>query len=420
MTSSGRTASRTLGLAAAQTLIAALAWSAAPADVATLVADDGDAGAFFGFSVALAGDTAVIGAQGDADNGDDSGAAYVFQRTGSGWGRQAKLTAAGGDAGDQFGGSVAFSGDTALIGARRADGNGDDSGAAYVFWRSEAGWSQQARLQADDGAAGAEFGYSVALCGDTAVIGAARDDHSGEDSGSAYVFTRSGSGWSQQAKLVAADGAAGDVFGISVAISGDTVVIGADLDDDDGENSGAAYVFTRSKGKWNQQAKLTAADAAAVDIFGVRVAISGDTALIAARRDDDEVNGVDAGSAYVFVRSGTSWSQQARLTANDGGAGDLFGYNVALSQDTALVTAAMDDDKGSNAGAAYVFTRSGDRWTQRAKLTAPDGAADDVFGWSAALSGDTAIIGAPTSIFVAPGGPGSAYVFEQAVSGQGQ
>ena len=412
----GQIRNQMLGFVTAQTLVVTLAWSATPIEVTKLVADDVSANDFFGFSVALDGNTVVIGAQGDDDNGDGSGAAYVFTRSEAGWIQQAKLTAEDGAAGDQFGGSVALSGDMALIGARRDDDNGDDSGAAYVFTRSGDGWNQHAKLTAADGAAGAEFGYSVALSGDTAVIGAARDDDKGDDSGSAYVLTRSGAGWIQQAKLTATDGAEGDVFGISVALSGDTAVIGADLDDDKGENSGAAYVFTRSNGTWSQQAKLTATDGEAVDIFGVRVAISGDTALIAARRDDDDVNGVDSGSAYVFVRSGTSWSQQAKLTAEDAKAGNMFGYNVALSADTAVITAAMADDKGANSGAAYVFTRSGSDWNQQAKLTAPDGAADDVFGWSVALSGKTTIIGAPTSIFALPGGAGSAYVSEHSGS----
>jgi hypothetical protein len=395
-----------LGVLTASTLAAISACSAIPVDVTTLVAD-------FGSSVAIAGDIAVVGAQGDDENGDESGAAYVFTRSDAGWSQEAKLTANDAEAGDQFGGSIALFGETILVGARRDDDNGDESGAAYLFTRYGSDWIQQAKLTAADGEAGAEFGRSVALSDDTAIIGAARDDEKGEDSGSVYVFTRSGTNWSQLAKLTAADGAKGDVFGISVALDGDTALIGADLDDDKGENSGSAYVYTRSKGTWSQQAKLTAADAGNVDIFGVRVAISGDTALIAARRDDDDVNGADSGSAYVFIRSGTSWTQQAKLTANDAEAGDLFGYNVALYEDTGIVTAAMDDDKGLNSGAAYVFTRSGSDWSQQTKLTAADGAADDVFGWSVSLSGNTALIGAPTSIFELPGGPGSAYIFQR-------
>lgn len=409
-----------LGVLTASMLAAISACSAVPVDVTTLVADDGDANEFFGFSVAIAGDIVVVGAQGDDENGDESGAAYVFTRSDAGWSQEAKLTAADAEAGDQFGGSIALFGETLLVGARRDDDNGDESGAAYLYTRSGSDWIQQAKLTATDGEAGAEFGRSVALSDDTVIIGAARDDEKGEDSGSVYVFTRSGTNWSQLAKLTAADGAKGDVFGISVALDGDTALIGADLDDDKGENSGSVYVYTRSKGIWSQQAKLTAADAGNVDIFGVRVAISGDTALIAARRDDDDVNGVDSGSAYVFIRSGTSWTQQAKLTANDAEAGDLFGYNVALYEDTGIVTAAMDDDKDLNSGAAYVFTRSGSDWSHQTKLTAADGAADDVFGWSVSLSGNTALIGAPTSIFELPGGSGSAYVFQRSGSSWSQ
>ena len=268
----------TLASAGVLLLIAMPGWAVTPVEVAKLVADDGATNDFFGFSVALSGDTAVIGAFRDSDDvkGVDSGSAYVFTRSGTNWGQQAKLTATDGAANDTFGGNVALSGDTAVIGALGDDDdvNGVDSGSAYVFTRSGTSWSEQAKLSAADGAAGDEFGYSVALSGDTAVIGAARDDDKGNDSGSAYVFTRSGTSWSQQAKLTAADGAAGDVFSISVALSGDTAVIGADLDDEKGDNSGAAYVFTRSGSTWSQQAKLTADDGAAGDLFGIRVALS--------------------------------------------------------------------------------------------------------------------------------------------------
>jgi hypothetical protein len=224
------------------------------------------------------------------------------------------------------------------------------------------------------------------------------------------VFTRSGSTWSQQAKLAASDGAAGDVFGISVAISGDTVVIGADLADEKGSNSGAAYVFSRSGNTWSQQVKLTADDGAAGDLFGIRVTLSGDTAVIGAARDDDK--GDESGAAYVFLRSGIEWVQQAKLSATDGAANDRFGTRVAIYGDTAVIGAILGDAMSDNSGSAYVFTRSGSTWSQQAKLAASDGAADDVFGWSVALYGDTVMIGAPTSIIALPGGTGSAYVFE--------
>jgi len=238
------------------------------------------------------------------------------------------------------------------------------------------------------------FGQSIALSGDTVAIGAPHDDDKGNDSGSVYVFTRSGTTWSQQTKLTAADGAEGDVFGISIAISDDTIVIGADLNDEKALNAGAVYVFTRSGSSWSQQAKLTAADGAETDIFGVRVALSGDTVLISARRDDDDVMGIDAGSAYIFTRTGTTWQQQAKLTASDGAADDRFGRSVALDADTAVIGAMFQDDKGDNSGSAYMFTRSGNSWQQQVKLTASDGAEGDVFGWSVALSADIAVIAA--------------------------
>ncbi|MBR9814373.1 hypothetical protein GYB61_11025, partial [bacterium] len=373
-----------------------------------LTANDGAASDLFGSSVALSSDTALVGATFDDDAGSSSGSAYVFTRSGAVWSQQAKLTASDGAVSDQFGSSVALSGDTALVGASRNDDAGSDSGSAYVFTRSGSVWSEQQKLTANDGAAGDRFGTSVALSADSALIGAPFDDDAGANSGSAYVFTRSGSVWSPQQKLTANDGAQFDLFGSSVALSGETALIGAPFNDDAGSNSGSAYVFTRSGAVWSQQQKLTASDGAADDRFGSPVALSGDTALIGAPFDDDAGN--NSGSAYVFTRSGAVWSQQTNLTANDGAAGDRFGTSVALSADTALIGASLDDEPGSGSGSVYVFTRSGTVWSQQQKLTANDGAASDQFGTSVALLGDTALIGAP---FDDDSGPssGSAYVF---------
>ncbi|MDU9047378.1 MAG: FG-GAP repeat protein [Candidatus Electrothrix sp. Rat3] len=382
-------------------LIVLLALAAGPAyaleleqvqvQVQKLLAGDGAADDEFGWSVSISGDTALIGADGDDDNGSDSGSAYVFVRSGSTWSQQAKLTPDDNAADDWFGDSVSISGDTALVGADGDDDNGLDSGSAYVFVRSGSIWSQQAKLTPNDGAADDRFGYSVTISGDTALVGAYGDDDNGSGSGSTYVFVRSGSTWSQQAKLTPDDGAADDWFGDSVAISGDTALIGADGDDDNGSDSGSAYVFVRSGSTWSQQKKLIPDDNAAGDWFGWSVAISGDTALIGADGDDD--NGSDSGSAYVFVRSGSTWSQQAKLTPDDGTAGDWFGASVSISGDTALVGADGDDDNGSDSGSAYVFVRSGSIWSQQAKLTPNDGTANDWFGASVAISGDTALVG---------------------------
>ncbi len=392
-------------------LVVLSACVAIPSAEVKLLADDGAQGDFFGYSVATFGDIALIGAfKNDNVKGVDAGSAYVFTRSGNIWRQQVKLTALDGAANDTFGGNVALFGDTAVIGAMRDDDKGDNSGSAYVFTRSGGDWNQQAKLTAADGSHGDAFGQSIALSGDTLVIGAPHDGDQGDDSGSVYVFTWSGTVWKQQAKLTAADGAQGDVFGISVALSGDTIVVGADLNDEKALNAGAVYVYTRSGSSWSQQAKLTAADGAETDIFGVRVALSGDTALISARRDDDDVMGIDAGSAYVFIRTGTTWRQQAKLTAHDGAEDDRFGRSVALDGDTALIGAMFQDNKGDNSGSAYVFTRSGNIWSHQAKLTAADGAADDVFGWSVAIFGDTALVGA-TRNDDKGNESGSAYVF---------
>jgi hypothetical protein len=189
-----------------------------------------------------------------------------------------------------------------------------------------------------------------------------------------------------------------------VALSDDTAVVGASLTD-------KTYVFVRSATAWNEQAKLTATDGALGDSFGVSVAVRGDTAVVGAYLDDTTA-GSAAGSAYVFVRSGTTWNEQAKLTAPDGTAEDLFGASVAVIGDVALVGAYRDNTTaGSAAGSAYVFVRSGTGWTPRAKLTAPDGAADDQFGFSVALTGRAAVVAAPFDDTPAGFDAGSAYVY---------
>ncbi len=305
---------------------------------------------------------------------------------------ETKLTASDAAGSDQFGVSVSISGGTAIVGAYQDDDKGPSSGSAYVFERIGTTWTQQAKLTASDGAAGDFFGISVSISGDTAVVGAYLDDDKGTFSGSVYVFERSGSTWTQQAKLTASDGAPNDLFGISVSISGDTAIVGANQDNDKGTTSGSAYVFERIGGTWTQQAKLTATDGAAFDEFGRTVSISGDAAIVGAFRDDDK--GTNSGSAYMFERIGATWTQQVKLTATDGAAGDNFGIPVSISGDTAIVGAHFDDDKGTNSGSSYVFERTGTTWTQQAKLTATDGAASDFFGFSASISDDTAIVGA--------------------------
>jgi hypothetical protein len=370
---------------------------------AKLTASDGAEGDLFGWSVSLSDNRALIGAYRDDDNGSNSGSAYVFELSGSTWTETAKLTASDGAAGDNFGWSVSLSGDRALIGAPFDD----DGGLAYVFELSGSIWTETAKLTASDGTASDYFGYSVSLSDNRALVGSIGDDDNGDSSGSSYVFEPSGSTWTQTAKLTASDGAAGDNFGWSVSLSGDRALIGAPFDDDNGSNSGSAYVFELSGSMWAETAKLTASDGAAGDIFGSSVSLSDDRALAGARNDAD--NGSNSGSAYVFDLSGSTWTQTAKLTASDGTMSDYFGDSVSLSGDRALVGAREGNVNGSNSGSAYVFELSASTWTETAKLTASDGAEWDNFD-SVSLSGDRALVGA---LFDDDNGSdsGSAYVF---------
>ena len=384
---------------------------------AQLIAADGEAQDWFGRSVALDGDTALAGTwSNDAGANHDQGAAYVFTGSGTSWSQQQKITATDGDADDQFGYAVALDGDTALVGAYGDNVAVGDQGSVYVFIRSGTAWSLQQKLTAADGEIGDQFGYAVALDGDTALVGAPWDDvDANADQGSAYVFTRSGTTWTQQAQLFGLDGAGpGDDFGWSVSLDGDTALVGAPYMDVDTYVMGAAYVFTRAGTTWAQQKYLAALDGEDVYYFGWSVSLSGDTALIGS--PGDTVNDHSSqGSAYAFVRSGTSWSQQTQLIAADGAADDEFGSSVAFSNDKALIGASLDTvGANSEQGSAYVFMRSGTIWTEQAHLIASDGAADDQFGWSVALDGDTALVGAHRDDVGANTEQGSVYFYHEA------
>ena len=395
--------------------------------------------------------TGVNGDQND-DSASMSGAVYVYTRSGTTWSQQAYLKASNTGANDFFGHSVAITGDTIIVGAVYEDsnatgvnGNGNDnsadaSGAAYVFIRSGTTWSQQAYLKASNTEAGDRFGYSVAIWGGTVVVGTPREDsnttgvngpqgdNSAVDSGAAYVFVRDGVTWTQQAYVKASNTGANDNFGNSVAIYGNTLAIGAyfedsnatgvngNQNDNSANDSGAAYVFTRSGTTWSQQAYLKASNTGASDYFGYEIAIHENTIVVGARYEDSNATGVngnqgdnsaaESGAAYVFTRDGVTWTQQAYVKASNTGAGDQFGNSVAVSGDTLLVGAPREDSNATgvngnqldnsaiNAGAAYVFTRSGTTWSQQAYVKASNTGADDFFGMSVAISNDTLIMGA--------------------------
>jgi RHS repeat-associated protein/uncharacterized repeat protein (TIGR01451 family) len=368
---------------------------------AKLRAQDGERGDILGRSVAADGDVAILGAPGDDDNDRSAGSAYIFVRQGPTWVQQYKLLADDGERYDQFGASVAVSGDTVAVGAPYDGDKGFESGSVYVYVRQGDTWSLQAKLVASDGSAGDNFGCAVAISDDTLVIGAA----SAESQGAVYVFVREGAAWAQRAKLTTGDGAAGDSFGGDVSISDGMIVVGAKGDDDDGSGSGSAYVFLEDTG-WitkTQDAKLTAGDAAAGDGFGGAVAINGNVVVVGAEDDDDKDE--NSGSAYIFVREGSTWIQRAKLVPDDGVMKAQFGAAVAVGEDAVIVGASHDDDRGEHSGSAYVFARQGEAWVQRFKLTAEDGESYDYFGGDAAIAGSTIVIGASGDE------EGSAYVF---------
>ena len=319
----------------------------------------------------------------DDDLGNNAGAAYVYTRSGQTWFPQTKLLASDGAANDTFGQSVDIFGTTILIGT-------SDS-AVYVFVYGGESWEEQAKLiTVDEVTFGADS--QVALFEDTILLGAPSDDEQGINAGAAYVFTRTGTVWSEQAKLLASDGGAQDGVGSSVAIFEDTALLGAPSDDEQGTNAGAAYVFTRVGTTWSEQAKLLASDGEAQDQFGNSVALDDDYGLIGAHQDDDQ--GSNAGAAYVFMQEADTWSEQTKLLASDGSAANFFGTGVALYGQRAVVGAPREGTQGNNAGAAYVFIRTGPVWTEQSRLLASDGSANAWFGDSVALSATTAVVGA--------------------------
>jgi hypothetical protein len=372
-----------------------------------LTAGDGAAYDHFGGVVSISGTTAIVGARYDDDKGGNSGSASIFEQSGGTWRQVVKLTASDGTAGDEFGCSVSISGTTAIVGGY----SGSASGAAYVFEQSGGTWFQVAKLTPSDGAAWDWFGSSVSVSGTTAIVGAWGNDDNGSSSGAAYIFEQSGGVWSEVAKLTATDADPNDRFGGAVSISGTTAIVGAGYDDDQGVDSGSAYVFEQSAGTWTQVAKLTASDGAANSRFGeTSVSISGTTAIAGAWGDGE--NGAWSGAAYVFEQANGNWSQVAKLTPSDGAAGDEFGYAVSVSGTTAIVGAHRDTDNGRRSGSAYVFEQAGGTWHQVAKLGASDGAAEDHFGGAVAISAATAILGAYGDDDNGENS-GSAYIFQR-------
>jgi hypothetical protein len=427
-----------------------------------LKASNTNADDLFGQTVAVSGDTLVVGAPQESsnatgvngnqsdNNANNSGAVYVFTRTGGVWTQQAYLKASNTDANDGFGYSLAISGNTLAVGApfeasnatgvngNQADNSAPLAGAVYVFTRTAGVWTQQAYLKGHNTEAGDQFGINVALEGDTLAVGAYGEaseargiNHSGDNnnapgSGAVYAFTRTGGVWSQQAYIKASN--AGGLFGYGIALSGDTLTVGAPfeasnatgIDGDQNDNSaplaGAVYVFTRTAGVWTQQAYLKTSNTDAGDRFGQGLAIDGDTIVAGARFEASAASGINAdqtdnsasnaGAVYVFTRTAGVWSQQAYVKASNAGADMNFGGSLAILGDIVAVGSRLEDSNAtgingeqgnSNApdsGAVYLFARSSGVWTQQAYLKASNMGAGDQFGVDVAISANTLVVGA--------------------------
>ena len=410
-------------------------------EVIKAVASDREADDFFGFSVDISDDKAIVGA---FQEGASAGAAYIFELNGGVWSETFKLVASDGAVDDRFGYSVSISGDKVIIGAYQEDEDASggatlgDAGSAYVFELSGGVWTETAKLVASDRGASDLFGRGVSISGDRVIVGANQEDHdllgvnSISNSGSAYIFDLSGGVWSETAKLVSSDRAADDFFGLSVDISGDKAIVSSYLDNHNEtggailNNVGSAYIFELSGGVWSETAKLFASDGTTWDSFGFSVSIDGDKVVAGAHRQDRDASGgtalSDAGAAYIFELSGGVWTETAKLVASDRGVTDLFGVNVSISGDRVVVGANQEDEDATggttvlNAGSAYVFELIGGVWTEASKLVASDRAADDLFGRGVAISGNRVIVGAYREDENVSGGttlqdPGSVYMF---------
>jgi len=395
----------------------------APADwpqQAKLTASDGAADDWFGAKVALEGDIAVVAGYLDDDGASDAGSAYVFERTGSTWTQVDKLTASDPQADHRFSGALGISGDTIVVGA---PGDANWTGAVYVFDRPAAGWTdmtETAKLVAGDLTAGDVLGCSVDIDAGV-VVAAARAQAGGR--GAVYVFAEPAGGWAdatgETAKLTVSDGAASDLFGRDVAVSGDAILVGADRVDAGATDTGAAYVYVKPATGWataTEDARLVASDRAGEDEFGIAVALNGDVAVVGAHRCEGAAAIESAGAAYVFVKPAAGWknaTETAELTASDPSAYAGMGIDVAVDGETVVAGAYQDDPKGLESGSAYLFEMPATGWAaaaEDAKLVAADGAPYDRFGFQVAVDDGTVIATARGHDALGPDA-GAAYVF---------
>ncbi len=379
-------------------------------EIKKITASDGQSNDDFGISVAIDGNFAIVGAQDEAGAGDERGAAYIFSRNEGGtdmWEEVKKITASDTEDNDRFGFSVAIDGDYAVVGALAEAGAGYDRGAVYIFYRNEGGadnWGEVKKITSSDTQDGDVFGHSVAIQGDEILVGAAYRSETVFDQGAAYLFSRNQGGadnWGEVKKFVIGDPQNGDLFGYSVAINGDTAAVSAAFKAETGYNQGAVYVFERNlggAGSWGEAKKLNVSAPEDLDRFGSAVAVQGDLIVVGAPNVDGD--GLDRGAVYLFGRNqggAENWGELKALTASDAMDGDGFGMALALNGEYVVIGAPLRDGGGLDRGTVYIFHRDEggtDNWGEVETVTASDGEDQDRFGCAAAITGDYVIVGA--------------------------
>lgn len=369
-----------------------------PADLA--------AGDIYGAAFAVDGGVALVASEWDDDQGKDSGAVFVYRCDGEAWTQEQKLLPGNGQAGDNFGRSVELDGDVAVVGAHWDNDKGAKSGSLHVFRYDGQKWNQEQKLLAPDGRKEDRLGNTVSIDGNVIVGGAWRKG--AEDTGAAYVFRREGGSWVAEQKLTAADAQPGDNFGRHVCVSGDVIAVGAWKDDGGGEDLGAVYVFRHNGTRWAQEQKLSAPDGSASDRLGWAVYLDGDVIVAGAHGDDDK--GANSGSAHVWRHDGQVWAHEQKLVPGDGKAHEHFGYAIAVEGDNLVIGAPVSLSHVSGPGSIYLYRHGGDGWEQARKIVPSDGAPQDAFGFHLALGGNVVASGSWRNDDAGPDS-GAAYLF---------
>ena len=422
-------------------------------EIIKVVSSHRDSADWFGYSVSIDGNKAIVGSYLDDDdlsggnNLENAGSVYIFELSEGVWVESAKLVPSDRNANDRFGCRVGISGNVVVVGAFLEDEDASggatmtDAGAAYIFELSGGVWTEKAKLVASDRAAGDRFGFGVSISGNRAIIGAYKESHNGangnnaSEAGAAYIFESIGGIWTETAKLTASDAGPVNWFGYSLSIDGNKAVVGAYRKSENSVSAagaGAAYVYELSGGIWSETTKLLASDIGSQDRFGWSVSINGNRILVGATQNDDDVSGgnnlSNAGAAYVFDLNGGTWSETAKLVASDRATLDQFGSSVAISGDKLVVGAAFENENSTGgaplteAGSAYVFEWNGNSWTETAKLVASDRGAEDRFAFGIAMNGNHILVGSVFEDEDVSGGmsldnAGSAYFFYKCSAG---